>query len=221
MTVSVGRYGVIVPVKPPAGAKSRLAGLGENARARLAAAFAADTVDAALRAQGVRCVLAVTDDHTLARTLSQLGADVIPDGVSEDLNGALVQAALELGRRSGADVSPVALCADLPALRVEDLEGALDRAAGRGLSFVADAEGVGTTMVAAEDVTTFRPLFGNGSRAAHDQVDAYEIDVPAATLRRDVDTPADLADALALGVGPRTAHVVSTLLPHLLPSPTR
>ena len=39
------RYAVLVPVKPPAFAKSRLGDLGDDARRDLAAAFAVDTVD--------------------------------------------------------------------------------------------------------------------------------------------------------------------------------
>src|SRR4051794_21453954 len=93
------RYAVLVPVKPPAVAKSRLGDLGDHARRDLAAAFAADTVEAVLGCRLVSRVLVVTDDHVLARGLSELGADVIPDGTTVDLNGTLVQAAAEMHRR--------------------------------------------------------------------------------------------------------------------------
>ena len=42
------RFAVLVPVKPPAFAKSRLADLGDAARIDLATAFAVDTVTAVL-----------------------------------------------------------------------------------------------------------------------------------------------------------------------------
>jgi 2-phospho-L-lactate guanylyltransferase len=199
------RYGVLVPVKPPAVAKSRLAPLGEPARSELATAFAMDSVAAALDCPAVARVLAVTDDFRLAAALREAGADVVPDGVSDDLNGALTQAAAELVRRD-PDLHLAALCADLPALRAEDLARALAAAPDDGMAFVADAEGSGTTLVTASDLASFDPRFGPDSADAHRAAGAHEIalaDVPS--LRRDVDTPADLEAALDLGVGPRTS----------------
>jgi 2-phospho-L-lactate/phosphoenolpyruvate guanylyltransferase len=204
------RYAVLVPVKPPAVAKSRLAPLGDDARRDLAAAFAADTVAAVLSCDLVDRVLVVTDDHVLARTMTDLGADVIPDGTS-DLNGTLVQAAAEMHRRDPG-LRLAAVCADLPALRPAELGSALRAAASSGMSFVADREGVGTTAVAAPDLDSFRPSFGHGSRAQHLAVGAHEVDeVDVPSVRRDVDDPANLDEALALGVGPRTSLVATTL----------
>lgn len=205
MPTSPPRYGVLVPVKPPAVAKSRLGGLGDVARAGLATAFAVDTVSAALACPTVGCVLAVTDDHHLAAALAAAGAQVVPDGVAEDLNGSLEQAAAELHRRR-PDLAVAALCADLPALRTDQLTRVLAAADPRTMSFLADTEGRGTTVLTAPDPDGFRPRFGPGSRRAHLAAGAYEIQLSdVATVRRDVDTPDDLAAALALGVGPRTA----------------
>src|SRR4051794_37115216 len=115
------QYAVVVPVKPPAVGKSRLAGLDGDVRRRLAEAFAQDTVLACLRAELVRQVLVVTDDAPFSRVLSALGCDAIPDGVSGDLNGTLRQAAAEAHRR-WPDLEPVAICADLPSLRPNELD---------------------------------------------------------------------------------------------------
>ena len=76
------RFAVLVPVKPPAFAKSRLADLGDATRRELATAFAVDTVSAVLASPVVDRVLVVTDDHELARGLADLGVDVLPDGTS-------------------------------------------------------------------------------------------------------------------------------------------
>jgi 2-phospho-L-lactate guanylyltransferase len=204
------RFAVLVPVKPVARAKSRLAPLGDHTRRALVSAFAADTVVAALDSPLVEAVLVVTDDHVLAADLSGLGAHVVPDAVVDDLNGSLVQAAAEARRRwPGARVA--ALCADLPALAPVELGRALEVASRHRSAFVADTAGDGTTMVAAagED---FTPRFGPASRKAHVAEGAYEIvEVDVPTLRRDVDTPADLREALALGVGSRTASIASGL----------
>lgn len=195
---------VLVPVKPPARGKSRLGGLPDEERRSLAAAFALDTVAAALATPGVDAVLAVTDDFRFAAELADAGCSVVPDGVSEDLNATLAQAAAEAGRRWRGTV-PVALCADLPALRPEHLAGFLAAWDGRGPAFVPDALGSGTTAYAAP-LAAFDPRFGAGSRAAHLAAGAQELAGPWPGLRQDVDDAGDLGRALVLGVGPRTAR---------------
>lgn len=194
---------VIVPVKPPARGKSRLDALPAGQRRELAAGFARDTVAAARRTPRVEAVLVVTDDFRFADDLRADGCEVIPDGVSEDLNATLRQAAAEAGRRWPAAV-PIALCADLPCLTSEDLAAAL--AGIDGPTFVRDAAGTGTTMYAAPP-SSFEPAFGLDSAAAHLARGAREIVAPVPTLRLDVDEPADLDRALDLGVGTHTAQV--------------
>jgi 2-phospho-L-lactate guanylyltransferase len=194
---------VIVPVKPPARGKSRLDTIAPAQRRDLAAAFARDTVAAAHRTPGVEAVLVVTDDHRFAAELSKDGCTVIPDGVSDNLNATLQQAAAECVRRWPAAL-PVALCADLPCLLSDDLAAALAQA--EGPSFVRDAAGTGTTMYVAP-YEEFDPSFGAESAHLHLDQGAKEIAATAPTLRLDVDDTGDLADALALGVGPHTAEV--------------
>jgi 2-phospho-L-lactate guanylyltransferase len=81
-------------------------------------------------------------------------------------------------------------------------------AAARG--FVADAVGSGTTLLAARAPAELAPAYGAGSGDRHRASGATELVAPPG-LRRDVDTPADLREALALGVGVRTAEVVARL----------
>ena len=205
------RFCLLVPAKPTARAKSRLAPLGEPVRRSLVTAFVIDTVTAALASPQVGAVLAVTDDHVLASVLQGLGADVVPDGVSDDLNGSLVQAAAE-GRRRWPGLTPAAICADLPSLLTADLTAALEVAAGHPAAFVADADGEGTTLFTAATADGFEPRFGAGSRDAHRAHGAHEIvEVVVPTLRRDVDTPEDLRDAVRLGLRGRTADAVAGL----------
>lgn len=203
--VSPALFSVLVPVKRAAIAKSRLAPLGEERRRALVGAFAADTVAAALASPGVGAVMVVTDDHVLAAALRELGAVVVPDATTDDLNESLSQAAAE-ARRRWPEQGLAALCADLPSLDPAELGQALEVAAGFPAAFVADADGEGTTMVAAASRELFLPRFGPGSREAHVREGAHEIvEVDVPTVRRDVDTPADLTAALALGVGVHTA----------------
>lgn len=211
MSASSASFGVVVPVKPPAVAKSRLGRLGDEVRRDLATAFAGDTVEAALACPRVATVLVVTDDHGLARQLAGAGAEVVPDGAADDLNASLVQAAAELLRRHPG-LRVAALCADLPSLRPDELGRVLGQAPAERMGFMADADAVGTTVVTAPDLDRFRPRFGHGSRAEHLEAGALEIDLDdVVSVRRDVDTPDDLAAALRIGIGPRTSRVTAGL----------
>jgi len=205
------RYGIVVPVKPPSVAKSRLVDMGDAMRRELVVAFAVDTINAAMASPLVDVVLAVTDDHDLAGELSDLGAHLIPDGTADDLNSSLAQAAAEVHRRwPGLRIG--ALCADLPALRSGELTRALGEVPTDRALFVADTEGVGTTLLVAPALELFLPHFGRGSRQAHLDAGAIELELTGVhTLRRDVDTPADLAAAIKLGVGSRTSMLTAGL----------
>jgi 2-phospho-L-lactate guanylyltransferase len=88
-----------------------------------------------------------------------------------------------------------------------ELAAALTAAAGHRRSFVADGEGSGTTLLCAT-AGELDPRYGPGSAAAHAASGAVALDGHWPGLRRDVDTPADLAEAAALGLGPRTAHLL-------------
>lgn len=203
------RWGVVVPVKRLAVAKSRLAAYGDLARRELALAFAEDVVTAALGCTVVAQVLVVTDDPDAARALARLGAGVAPDDPGAGLNPALAHGA-ELLWASSPLHGVVTLSADLPALRPADLAAALAAVPVGGRAFVADAGGTGTTLLAAAAPAVLAPAYGPGSREQHLASGAAELaGTPA--LRRDVDTPADLREAIALGVGARTAHVAQGL----------
>ncbi|WP_121252220.1 2-phospho-L-lactate guanylyltransferase [Nocardioides ferulae] len=206
------RYAVLVPVKPPAHGKSRLtrlAGLTDAARRRLASAFAEDTVAACAAAQRVGAVLVVTDDAFFSTRLVALGAAAIPDGAAGDLNASLGQGAAEAARR-WPELEPVVVCADLPALRAEELDTALDAVVPGGPSIVVDADGRGTTLYTAP-LPQFAPLFGPDSRAAHVAAGALELPGDLATLRRDVDDLAGLGEAARLGLGARTIEAIADL----------
>ena len=201
---------VVVPVKPPAFGKSRLVGLPDDVRRGLAAAFALDTIAACRGARRVGEVLVATDDAAFAMAVRAAGCVAVPDAVTGDLNSSLRQAALEAARR-WPDLQPVALCADLPALRPADLDEALAVVEARRDQsfFVADAAGSGTTLYTAP-VEQFAPRFGVDSRAAHDEL-ALEVRGDLASLRLDVDDLDDLVQALTLGVGPRTRELAASL----------
>ena len=204
-------WGAVVPAKPLRSAKSRLATLGDEVRRDLVAAFLHDTVSAVLDARSISAVVVVTDDVVLAESAAALGALPVPDGHT-DLNPSLVQGAAELLRRTPG-VGVLAGCADLPALTGPDLDAWLAVARETPAAFVADAAGVGTTMLRASVSAAFTPAFGSGSRASHAGLGMRDLTHDAAPgLRHDVDTPEDLA-ALAApaapALGERTRWVIT------------
>jgi 2-phospho-L-lactate/phosphoenolpyruvate guanylyltransferase len=200
---------VVIPAKPLATAKSRLADAAGNRRPELALVMLLDTVESALAATHVVAVLVVTDDVTISAAASELGAIVIADTPADGLNAAFqhgIEAAA--ARYPGAGVA--LLAGDLPALRRSELETALAVVASSpGMVAVADHEGVGTTMLASRSPAQLRPAFGVGSFARHLAMGAVALENDELeSLRQDVDDEAGLQSAIGLGVGTRTTAVV-------------
>ncbi|MFC6017475.1 2-phospho-L-lactate guanylyltransferase [Plantactinospora solaniradicis] len=203
---------VVVPVKRLESAKSRLRGaLGGVPHELLALALAKDTVGAALACAPVRELLVVTDDPEATRVLGRLGARIIGEPPESGLNPAFGRGATLV-----ADGWVAALTADLPALRPAELAEAL-RAAEIGPSgvrrFVADAPGTGTVLLTAPPGVPLDPRFGPRSAAAHAASGAVPLTPAWPTLRRDVDTPADLLAATTLGLGRHTAELTRRSAP--------
>ncbi|GIG17825.1 2-phospho-L-lactate guanylyltransferase [Catellatospora methionotrophica] len=213
---------VLVPLKPLAEAKSRLRGAADR-HEDLVLELARATVSAALAADGVARVLVVTRDRRAAQALRACGAGVLPDqgldlndalrraasaveddvlrraasAVEDDvLRRAMLPGRGGVARRHGGPgiaTGPVAaLPADLPAMRPEELSQALAAAGGRR-AFVPDASGTGTVLLVASPGGPLDPRFGPDSAAAHENSGALRLTGDWPTLRRDVDTPADLA----------------------------
>ncbi|GAA2604202.1 2-phospho-L-lactate guanylyltransferase [Streptomyces violaceus] len=207
------QWTLVVPLKPLAQAKSRLADTADDGlRPGLALAFAQDTVAAALACPAVRDVAVVTNDARAGRELAVLGAAIIPDEPGSGLNAALAHGAGII--RSTRPGSPVAaLNADLPALRPPELTRVLDAATEFPRAFLPDAAAIGTTLLAATPGRELLPIFGTDSRARHRASGAVELSLADVdSVRQDVDTGDDLRNALALGVGPHTAAAAARLL---------
>ncbi len=213
-----------MPVKSLSQAKTRLRGAADDgladlaAHARLAMALIRDTVAAARAAGGVHQVLAVTSDPEVTAVLTADGVPVLPDRPERGLNAALAYGAEVLRARRPA--RPIgALQADLPALRPAELAAALAAAQlafETGVAhraFVADAPGDGTTLLLCAPNRPLDPRFGPGSARAHERSGALRLAGEWPGLRRDVDTPDDLRQAVELGLGPATAAALSPTFP--------
>lgn len=202
--MSEARWTVVMPVKRLGAAKSRLRGaLPGVPHEELALALAADTLRAARACPAVAGVLVVTDDARVRAAADAAGARVAADP-GAGLNAAFRHGAAVAGPRAAV----AGLTADLPALRPAELAAALRATQGvRG--YVADAPGGGTVLLAAPAGVPLAPRFGPGSAAAHAASGALPLAGDWPSLRRDVDTPADLAAAAGLGLGPRTAALLA------------
>lgn len=206
---------VLVPVKALGLAKSRLAhALGPGERATLVLAMLEDTLAAALAVDGV-AVTVITADQEVAETARRCGARVLPDpvapGAPDPLNTALRAAAHHV-RRDRPDSGLVALQADLPALRPDELAEALEFADEAGFAIVPDHTGFGTAAWLHSAPNTISPLlFGPDSARRHIEAGARSVTASVPGLRLDVDTLDDLSAALRLGVGARTFAVTDRL----------
>ena len=228
-------WAVVVPVKRLTAAKTRLRGaVPDIPHGSLALALALDTVTAAMKAANVYEVLVVTDEPAAREAVAALGARWVPDVPDAGLNPALAHGAAQ----ATAGLAVAALSADLPALRPDDLDGALDAAARYRRAFVTDTAGTGTVLLTAAPGVDLAPRFGRASAEAHRLAGAVGLTGPVApagavdlagpvapadavgpagavglaggwaSLRRDVDTAADLRAAAALGLGPHTAALL-------------
>lgn len=184
---------LVVPVRPAAVAKSRLA-LDSSAPAQarrraLAGALALDTVEAARRSAGVGdlFVVGVLDEPIDGVTI-----------VADPALGLLVAISEGLARCDSAAPSAV-LLGDLPALQPADLDAALLAASEHHWAFVPDADGDGTTLVVAQAGLPHSLRFGDDSAAQHSLSGYAELDVaPTSGLRRDVDTLEHLDELVRL-----------------------
>ncbi len=201
---------LVLPVKGGPSAKSRLVGAPVDRRL-LASAFALDCVASAVATPGVTTVVVVCDDPRMAEDVAALGGRA----VAESRPGAGLLDAIRDGVASLPPGAPAAvLLADVPAVRPEDLRRCLAAAelaleAGSRQAFVPDAEGTGTVLLAAARSDRLAPRFGPASARAHAADGAARLDLDLPRLRRDVDSWQALQHAATLGLGPRTAAVLS------------
>lgn len=218
------RVGALVALKPVEQAKSRFDTVAPPLRRRLAWTMALDTLQAL--AGAVDLILVVSDQPSLESRLHRagIGVRVLPEARSQAHRGG-INAALGHGFTAlvgNGYTSVLASVGDLPALRSESVRRIVAASRAHPRSFVADASGLGTTMLITHG-GDLDPHFQGRSAAAHHHSGAVALRdfAPGDTVldpsvrqsgvsdaRRDVDTEVDLADAFRLGLGPATARLV-------------
>ena len=186
----------IVPVKPFANAKSRLASvLNDEERAGLSREFLGHALAVLAKVPGIARTLVVSRDA--AALAMAHGPNVSP--LAE--NGALgLNAALTLAMRAARDEEAGAvliLPADLPLLTAEDVRRLVDEDNGQPQVIIApDRHEQGTNALLVRPVDVLPFAFGEGSFARHLAL-AAQAGVPVKVCRLpgtalDVDVPEDL-----------------------------
>jgi 2-phospho-L-lactate guanylyltransferase len=210
-SATVARVGAVVALKPTESAKSRLGTLPDPLRRRLAWTMALDTL--AALSDAVDEVAVVSGQPALESRLRRAGlvVTVVAEPLATGMNAALSHGSAWLAQERGC-TTVLASVGDLPALRHESVRRVLAASAGQPRSFLADASGVGTTMLIAR-ATGLAPRFQGASAAAHAHSGAVALtdDALGGALpdaRTDVDTETDLALALPLGLGPSTSRLI-------------
>lgn len=210
-----GPWSAVVPVKSLASAKSRLL-VPDVTVAELALAFLRDVLDTLAQTPQIAEVIVATGDEQVGAVARAAAARVVDDTGHAGINAAVRWAADQRETDGGLLV----LVSDLPCLTPAAVGLVLDRASSSAVSFVADADGTGTTMWLRRDEAADGPHFGPGSRAAHIAHGAVDLVAnqlgatgPWLPARLDVDTPADLDRARRLGLGPASARVLEASTP--------
>ncbi|OBK29832.1 2-phospho-L-lactate guanylyltransferase [Mycobacterium asiaticum] len=204
-----GDVGLIIAVKRLAAAKTRLAPIfSAPTRESVVLAMLVDTLTAATAVNSVGSITVITPDDAAAAAAADLGARVLADPTPAD-DADPLNSAIAAAERTMTDevANIVVLQGDLPALQTQELAEAITSARHYQRSFVADRLGTGTAALCAFGAP-LDPQFGPDSSARHRRSGAIELTGAWPGLRCDVDTPADLTAARALGVGPATARAL-------------
>jgi len=199
---------LLLPVKPPAEAKSRLARvLSDAARAELAATLFDHVLRTSLQVFDSKNLLVVSRSPALLTDAVARGVGIVRESAECGLNEALAAGSDEAVRR-GADAVLVLPC-DLPSLSAADIEALLSAACPKGVVIAPDSRDQGTNALLLSPPDALPFAFGEDSFAAHVMA-ARTRGIDPVILRRpglafDVDTAEDYerlqrrADQPALG----------------------
>jgi len=189
---------VLVPVKPFAEAKSRLAPVLDGpARARLCRKLLARTLAVLRDCPAVGEVVVISRDPAAWDLAGEFGCEAAVEPAESGLNAALA-GGVEVATRHGA-TAVLVLPADLPTLEADDIAALIAAAAAPRpvMAIAPDDAKDGTNALLLELPAPFAYRFGPGSFAAHCAA-AREAGIGLAVVDRpglafDLDTPEDYA----------------------------
>ena len=198
---------MLIPQKALSRAKSRMA-LDSPTRRSLVTAMLRDTAESATAVVGAGRVVILWEepgDASAAADVPGLATGPM------DLN-AVLEFGVRHVRSIEGEASVVAVPGDLPALDPVELARFLARAEEHQRAFLADASGIGTTILAARHPAPLKPRYGGMSARAHSASGAHPMDPTGLdSARADVDDLTALDRALALGCGHHTLTTCTCL----------
>lgn len=190
---------VVIPVKPFAFAKQRLAGVLTDAeRSELARVMLKDLLTTLGRCAEVRGTLLVSQEEGLDAIARTHGATVLREG-ARGLSRAVAQAGAHLARCG--ETSMLMLPGDVPLATPAEIDTLVQAHRGSPrMTIVADREGFGTNALAVSPPALMNFYFGRESFQAHcAAAEAAGAAVEVLTLPGlafDIDTPDDLRDLM-------------------------
>lgn len=195
-TRQIDMKALLIPVKDPTHAKTRLAGLlSEEQRRRLAWAMFEDVSHAITAARKPDRVVMVTSFAPAIERARELGWDVLIEE-SQISESASIDWASRILSERGFD-TVMRLPADLPLVRAEDIDELLSiELDSPGALLVPSRECTGTNAIIRTPPTLFPSRFGPNSLALHTEEAARAgvecVIVNKARIALDIDEPADL-----------------------------
>jgi 2-phospho-L-lactate guanylyltransferase len=198
---------VLIPVKDPTHAKTRLGELlSEDERRRLAWAMFEDVSGAIANARKPDRVVMVSSFTPAIERAREMGWDVLIEE-SQTSESASVDWASRILSERGFD-TVMRLPADLPLVRAEDIDELLSiELDSPGALLVPSREGTGTNTIIRTPPALFPSRFGPNSLALHKQeaasVGVECVIVNNARIALDIDEPADVELLLDEGGGTR------------------
>lgn len=206
---------VLIPIKDPARAKTRLAGLlSPDERRGLAWAMFEDVSEAVTRATKPDCISLVSSFGPAIEHARRLGWDVIVEESQVSESASIDRASVILGRR-GFD-AVLRLPADVPLVRPSDVDELLSAGlVAPAALIVPSREGTGTNAIMRTPPAIFPSRFGPNSLALHLEEASRAgaacqiVHNPAIAL--DIDEPPDVDALIELGRGTRSHELLSGL----------
>ncbi len=190
----------VVPVKAPAAAKQRLAGvLSAPARRDLALAMVEDVLAALAAARGLAGIVVVTEDRDVAAVAMRFGALILAEDAGDGQTAAVAAAARALARDGEGMLT---LPSDVPLIEPDDVRCVLECAATHRFAIVPAHDGRGSNAVLCVPADVVGLRFGGESCAAHlvaaraCGIEPVTLSLPRIAL--DIDEPADLDRFLAI-----------------------
>jgi 2-phospho-L-lactate/phosphoenolpyruvate guanylyltransferase len=181
------RWRALVPIKQ-----------GDDSKSRLAASFSPEAREA-LSLQMAHHVLAVLSTCDRIETLAILSArrPIWWQGAWVADHGEGLNEAFAAWRERQGDAAVMIIHADLPLLRIDEVNHLLDCASEDGIAMATDRAGEGSNAVAIADGRAFTFRFGPNSRSLHAAQYPEMTVLHAVGLSADIDTPEDAQFASA------------------------